>query len=129
MAIECNEIQQNINYLLTAFEDCSKLKASDMQLLVELIAAVNICSNGGPDYNTVVSQVYEPEIDQIISFPINTFHAISLAVVNGTGIYNGITLTPGTSINLELTTLNQTIFTFTARAGSKILINYIIETV
>ena len=127
--IECNEIQQNINYLLTAFQDCNKLKAEDMQLLVELIAAVNTCANGGPDYNTSVDFVYEPVSDQVITYPINTFHAISLSVVQGNVIYQDVTLPQGSSISKEFTTLNQTSFTFTAKAGSKVLVEYIIETI
>ena len=32
MIIECNEIQQEINYLLIAFQDCNKIKNSDLRI-------------------------------------------------------------------------------------------------
>jgi len=128
MPIQCNEINQNVNYLLSKFQDCSKLEASDMQLLVELIAAVNTCANGGVNYDTIENFVYEPEVNQVITYPINTFHSISVVVVQGTiGYIGGLTLQQGTSINIELTTLNQEDFTFTANAGSKVLVEYITE--
>ena len=41
MVIECNEIQQEINYLLIAFQDCNKIKNSDLRRLVELVSTVN----------------------------------------------------------------------------------------
>ena len=44
MVIECNEIQQEINYLLIAFQDCNKIKNSDLRKLVELVSAVNTCT-------------------------------------------------------------------------------------
>ncbi len=129
MAIQCNEINQNVNYLLNAFQDCTKLKASDMQLLVELIAAVNTCANGGPNYDTSVSFVYEPLVDEEITYPVNTFHTISLVVSLGTAEYNDVVLPTSSSINIEYTTLNQTPFIFIAKAGSKILVEYLIETI
>lgn len=129
MAIQCNEINQTINYLLTAFQDCQQLSAADMQLLVELIAAVNTCTNGGPDYNTLVSDLYEPETNQVITLPINTFHAISIVVLQGSIVRHSATFPAGTSINYEVTTLNQTVETFTINAGSRVLVEYITETV
>lgn len=127
--IQCNEISQNINYLLSKFQDCSKLEASDMQLLVELIAAVNTCANGGPNYNTLNTDVYEPSTDEIVTYEVNTFHSISVVVTEGNVIYDTQTLTAGTSINIEFTTLNQQDFTFIAKAGSRVLVNYITETI
>ena len=88
MIIECNEISQVINQLQAAFQDCNKIKNSDLRKLVDLIAAVNTCANGGPDYNTIVSEIYEPVIDQLVEYPINTFHAITIVVLNGSIIYN-----------------------------------------
>jgi len=132
--IECNEISQTVNYLLTAFQDCKNLKAADMQLLVQLIAAVNTCANGGPNYSTVISETYNPEEDQLVIYPPNTFHSISVVVLSGTILYDtGAEVSPiipaGSSINIELTTLNQQNFTFTVTAGSNVLVEYIVETI
>ena len=129
MAIQCNEINQNVNYLLNAFEDCSKLKAADMQLLVELIAAVNSCANGGADYNTLETDIYEPNTDQIVTYPSNTFHSVSVVSTLGDFVLNGATYPSGVTINIEYTTLNQQSFVFTAKAGSRIVVNYLIETI
>lgn len=41
MIIECNEISQTVNELLIAFQDCNKIKNSDLRKVVELISAVN----------------------------------------------------------------------------------------
>ena len=43
MVIECNEIQQEINYLLIAFQDCNKIKNSDLRRLVELVSGSGDC--------------------------------------------------------------------------------------
>ncbi len=129
MAIQCNEINQNANYLLNAFKDCSKLKAEDMQLLVELILAVNTCANGGPDYNTLLTDIYEQEEDEVITYPINSFHSVSIVSTLGSFILNGALYPSGVTINIEYTTLNQQPFIFTAKAGSRIVVNYLIETV
>jgi len=127
--IPCENINQTVNYLLTQFQDCTKLKAEDMQLLVELIAAVNTCANGGLNYNTVNNDIYQPTVDEVITYPPNSFHSISVVVASGQVIYNGITLPTGTSINLEFTTTNQLAFTLTALAGSTLLIEYITQTI
>ncbi len=127
--IECNEINQVANELKIAFEDCKKLKSEDMQKLVDLILAVNTCANGGVDYGTLISTLYEPVGNQIITLPVDTFHSITVLINTGSIIYNGVTLPAGASINLEVTSLNQTEFEFEIVGGSKVLVEYLIETV
>lgn len=130
--IQCNEIDQNVNYLLSAFEACKVPKASDMQLLVELIAAVNTCANGGTDYSTLITENYQPETDEVVSYPVNTYHAISIMILEGniTRTIEGETITfpTGTVLKHELTTLNQTTYTFTVLAGANVVVEYLIET-
>jgi hypothetical protein len=127
--IECSEINQTINELLTAFDDCKKIRNEDLVKLVQLIAAVNLCANGGVNYGTIINEIHEPIENQIIRYPVNSFHAISIVVVSGQVIYNGVTLVAGNSINLEVTTTNQTALEFLAKAGCKVLVETIIETV
>lgn len=45
--IECNQINQVVNQLLIAFEDCNKIKNSDLRKLVDLSVALHVCSNEG----------------------------------------------------------------------------------
>ena len=127
--IDCNQINQEVNSLILAFSDCKKIRNEDLVRLVELIAAVNICANGGANYSTILNTIYEPSEDEVIILPVNSFHAISMVVVRGPVIYNGVTLVNGNTVNLEVTTTNQTDFTFTATAGSKILVETIVETI
>jgi len=47
MAIPCNELQQNINYLISTFEACKPIKGDDMKLLLDLMVSLNSCSEGG----------------------------------------------------------------------------------
>ena len=129
MVIECNEINQTINELLISFQDCKKILNSDLRKLVDLISAVNTCANGGPNYNTLVTNIYEPIVDQVVNYPINTFHSITIIVVSGAIVYNTFTFPSGMTQNIEVTTLNQTALSFTAKAGSKVLVEYLIETV
>lgn len=126
MAIECNEIQQVTNELLVAFQDCNKIKNSDLRKLTELVAAVNTCANGGPNYDTVVTVVYNTP--QIVTFPINSFHSYTLSVLSGSITYQTFTFPAGTTKNAEFTTLNQTEFTFEVNSGSNILFEYLIVT-
>jgi hypothetical protein len=131
--ITCLEINQTINELLIAFHDCVKIKNSDLTKLVELVAAVNTCANGGAHYDTMIQEVYEPLTDQVVSYAINSFHAISVMVIIGsvTQVINSTTVTfpKGTTLNTEVTTLNQTSYTFTVKAGSTVVVEYLIETV
>lgn len=127
--IECNQINQVVNQLLIAFEDCNKIKNSDLRKLVELVSAVNTCANGGINYNTLITNTYQPISDTIITYPVNNFHAISILVVEGEGVYQEITFPIGGKIELEFTNLNQQELSFTAKAGSKIFVERIIETV
>ena len=84
MAIECNTISQIVNELTLRFQDCNKIKNSDLRLLVELVAAVNTCANGGKHYDTLISEVYEPISNQLVTYLINSFHSISITVLRGT---------------------------------------------
>jgi len=129
MIIECNEISQTINELLISFQDCKKILNSDLRKLVDLVAAVNECANGGPNYNTLVTDIYEPISSQIVTYPINTFHSITIIVISGYIIYNTFTFSAGTTQNIEVTTLNQTEITFTVSPGSKVMVEYLIETI
>ncbi len=125
MVIECNEINQIINQLKIAFQTCKKIDNGDLELLVDLVAAVSKCSNGGPSYNTLVSKVYEgPET---VTFPVDSFHSFSLSVMVGSVVYQGFIFPQGSVKNIEFTTLNQTEITFTVNAGSRVLFEYLIE--
>lgn len=121
--IQCNEITQTVNELLIAFQDCNKVKNSDLRKLTELVAAVNTCANGGPNYDNQVSISYTTP--QIVTFPINSFHSYSLSILSGSIQYQGFTFPAGTTKNVEFTTLNQTELTFEVNAGSNILFEYL----
>jgi hypothetical protein len=127
MIIECNAISQNINELLIAFQDCKKIKNSDLRKMVELISAVNICNNGGPNYDTLITNVYNTS--QTVTYPINSFHSFSLSIISGSIVYNGVTLPEGAVKNIEYTTLNQIPVSFIVNTASQVLVEYLIETV
>lgn len=129
MVIECNEINATINQLQIAFQDCNKIKNEDLRKLVDLIAAVNTCANGGPNYNTKVTDNYDVLVETPVSYPINTFHAITIIVLEGSIVYEGFTFPTGFTHNIEFTTLNQTAIDFTIAPGSKVLVEYLIETI
>jgi len=127
MLIECNEISQTVNELLIAFQDCNKIKNEDLRKLVELVAAVNTCANGGTNYNTLVSShITSPGL---VTFPINSFHSFSLNVIAGTIEYEGVNFSAGSTRNVEFTTLNQSVISFTLNPGAEVLFQYLIETI
>lgn len=127
--IECSEISQTVNELLIAFQDCNKIKNSDLRKLVELVSAVNTCSNGGIDYGKLLTNTYEPISDTVITYPINDFHSISVLVVVGEAVYQGVTFPVGGKIEIEFTNLNQQLFSFTVKAGSTVFVERIVETI
>lgn len=129
MIIECNEISQTVNQLLIAFQDCNKILNSDLRKLVELVSAVNTCTNGGPSYDTMITVNYEPVVDQVVTYPVNSFHAYTLIVLTGSIVYENFNFPAGTVQNVEFTNLNQTPLTFTVKAGSQVSFQYIIETI
>jgi hypothetical protein len=131
--ISCLEINQTINELLIAFDDCNKIKNSDLRKLVELIAAVHECCGGGPLYNTKIQEVYTPITDTIVSYPVNSFHSISVMVLVGNITQQIgptiVTYPTGSVLNTEFTTLNQTTIEFTVKAGATVVVEYLIETI
>jgi len=131
--IQCNEISQTVNELLIAFADCNKIKNEDLIKLVELVSAVNTCANGGINYNTEITVFYEPLVDEVITYPINSLHSYSLMILEGniTEQVNSqlITYPTRTVLNTEFTNLNQTPIVYTVLAGSKVVFKYLIETV
>lgn len=124
--IECSEINQTLSYLATTFQDCTQLKASDMQLLVATMTAIYNCDTG-PNYNTSIDNLFEPDEDTPIIYPINNFHAISVTVLAGQIEYAGATLPTGSYISKEFSTLNQTEFEIIIKADARVLIERIVE--
>lgn len=131
-SIECNEITQVGNELLLAFQDCNKIKNSDLRKLTELVLAVSDCASGGASYNTIVNEVHTPLTDELVTYPVDTFHSISVIVIDGnikqTVGVTTVTYPKGTSLNTTVTTLNQTPYEFTVTAGSTVAVEYLIET-
>lgn len=131
--INCNQITQTINELLIAFQNCKKINNSDLTKLVELVAAVNSCANGGPNYDTEITEYYNPIEDELVSYPVDSFHSISVMVIEGNISQeidvNIVTYPTGTVLNTEFTTLNQTTFEFTVKAGATVVVKYLVETV
>lgn len=127
--IQCNEIQQIGNELLIAFQDCKKINNDDLIKLVELVLAVNICSNGGPAYDTLIEEIYEPLVNEVVDYPIDTYHSISVMILQGTITRNGVTYPTGSILDHEVTNLNQTAFEFTVNAGAQVVVQYLIETI
>jgi len=129
MAIQCNEIQQVGNELLIAFQDCKKINNEDLIKLVELVLAVNICSNGGPAYDTLVEDIYEPLTDEEVVYDINSYHSISVMIISGTIERNGVTYPTGSILDHEVTNTNQEPFEFTVKGGATVVVQYLIETI
>lgn len=125
MNIECNEISQVINQLKMSFQTCKTPSNKDLVLLIDLIAAVNKCTNGGSKYNTLVTEKYEGPSEIIV--PINTLHSYTLAVLKGSVEYEDFTFPRGTTRNVEFTTLNQTAFKYIVNPGSVVMFEYLIE--
>ena len=123
--IQCNEISQNVNQLLIAFQDCNDIKNSDLRRLVELVSAVSTCNNGGPAYNSLVSVTYNTP--QTVTIPINTLHSYSLNVISGSITYSGFNFPAGSTRNVEFTNLNQQVIVFTVNAGTEVLFEYLIQ--
>ena len=125
MVINCLEINQVINELLISFQDCNKIKNSDLRRLVELVSAVNTCQNGGPNYDVTIQETYDTP--QIVTFPINSFHSFSLNVLAGSINYYGTNFPAGSTRSIEYTTLNQSEVIFTVNPGSSVFFEYQIE--
>lgn len=125
MIIECNEINQTINQLKIAFQTCHKPSNDDLLLLVDLVAAVNKCANGGANYNTLITERYEGPAEIVV--PVNKLHSYTLAVLRGSVEYDGFTFPRGTTRNVEFTTLNQTEFKYIVTPGSEVMFEYLIE--
>lgn len=72
MAIACSEIIQTRDYLFQQFQACTRLKASDMRILVDLVYSINQCSSaisfeeidlGVNSLNRTISQLVNESLD------------------------------------------------------------------
>lgn len=127
MSIQCDEITTIGNQLIAAFDGCKVPKNSDLVKLVELVLAVNHCSNGGDLYNTLLSDTYE-EPGEVI-YPPYMMHSFSLNVMEGSIEYEGFNFPKGSTRNVEYTTTNKKEIKFTVNTGSKVFFEYLIEDV
>lgn len=128
MVIECNEINQVYAKLMAAFQDCNKIKNSDLRKMLDLVMAVSTCANGGASYNTLETFSYTPtEGNEEVTYDVNTFHAITIAVLSGSIIRDGVYIPVGSSYSLEFTALNTQDFNFTVVNGSNILVELVKE--
>ena len=129
MAIECTQINQTINYLTNAFDNCHKVDSSDLQLLVELVAAVYNCNNGGTPYDTLITNNYQPEVDEVVTYPTDTYHSINIMILEGTISKligdETVVFPTGTVLRHEVTTLNQVPYIFTVKANSNVVVEYL----
>lgn len=57
MAINCNQIEQTALYLQQVFASCNTLSADDMDLLVDLIMAINSCGEGNLTQNNLYEKI------------------------------------------------------------------------
>lgn len=129
MAIACNEIETTINQLLISFQDCKKINLDDLHTLVELVAAVSLCASGGVEYNVVHTDVYSPDVDTVVTYESGEYHSISVSVNEGSITLQAGVLTAtwpqGSTLNHEVSTLNELDFTFTVKAGATVTVQYI----
>lgn len=128
--INCNEIDQVVNQLLATWgNNCKDIKPSDLALLVELVAAVNTCANGGTAYDYLHTDIYNPEEDQTVTYPVGKYHSISVMVNSGKITQQqGMIVAEfqaGTVLDHEVTNLNQLAFTFTIKAGATVTVHYL----
>lgn len=126
--IQCNEIDQTVNQLLAAFQDCKKINPADLTLLVELVAAVQVCANGGTAYDVLNEDIYEPLTNQVVTYDVGSYHSISVMILEGTITRNGVTYPTGSVLDHEVTNTNQIAFTFTVNAGAKVVVQTLTET-
>jgi|SRR6478609_6362983 len=125
MSIQCDQITQEGNRLIAAFDGCKTPKNSDLVALTELILAVHNCANGGDPYNTLMSDTYDTEQDVV--YPVRYIHSYSLSVLEGSMEYEGSNFPAGSTRNVEFSTTNAKEIKFTVNPGSKVFFEYQIE--
>lgn len=116
------EIQQKLNKLRIEFQSCKVPTHKELLDILDLISDVVECKGGG-NYNTLVEELYEEE--QVVSFPIDSFHSFSLNVMEGSMEYGGVNFPAGTTRNVEFSTLNQVPVNFKVNLKSKVFIEYL----
>lgn len=123
MEMNCSDIDglvRNIDILLSRD---GYVSTSDMKMIVNLILAVKNCSEGGLEFNKLVSKNYMDE--QVVTIPSNSFNSCSLTVTKGSVEYSGIILPAGSVKNIEFTALNSEPFEFKLTKGSNVLVEYL----
>lgn len=94
----------------------------------EILATFENCEEvKDPEYNIVTTNKYTPLYDQEITYPIGTYHAISLLVVSGSVLYDETMFYIGDNIDIEVTAKNETPFVFKVFAGSEVLVETVTD--
>ena len=127
--VNCSDIESSLNALRSKFDGCNTVNPKDVLQLLEIVAAVNSCSGSGDNYGKLIQEQYRDNAnDVIVSYPVGTYHSMSICVMQGTMVYGGFLFNEGTVRNIEVTTTNQTATEFTVTAGSQVYVEYLIKT-
>ena len=127
--VDCPDIASSLNALRSKFDGCHTVSPKDVLQLLEIVAAVNSCAGGGDDYGKLIQEQYRDNANDVtVSYPVGTYHSMSICVMQGTMIYGGFLFNEGTVRNIEVTTTNQTETQFVVTAGSQVYVEYLIKT-
>jgi len=130
MTPENQGITNTINELLSRADKCGTVTNKDFTSIVNLIAMVSSEKGSGETYNTLIQESYKGNSEDVeVSYPVDTYHSISICVMRGTIVYGGFTFYEGTVRNIEVTTTNKTRTEFIVKAGSEVYVEYLIKTI
>lgn len=127
--MNCADITTTINSLRSKFDGCNTVSPKDVLQLLELVAAVNSCAGGGDNYGKLIQEQYRENANDVtVTYPVNTYHSMSICVMQGTMVYGGFLFSEGSVRNIEVTTTNQTETSFIVTANSQVYVEYLIKT-
>lgn len=127
--VNCADITSSINDLRSKFDRPCTPSAKDILQLLEIVAAVNSCAGGGEDYGKLIQEQYRDNANDVtVTYPVGTYHSMSICVMVGSIVYGGFFFGEGSVRNIEVTTTNQTKTTFVVTAGSQVYVEYLIKT-
>lgn len=124
------DIIADLNRLKAKTDSCGNINPKYFVELLDIVSALANSSGNGENYDRLIQEQYmDNPNDVVVSYPVNHFHAISIAVMRGTIIYGGFTFNEGTVRDIEFSTTNQTVLEFTVTPNSQVYVEYLMKRV
>lgn len=128
--IRCEDINSEITKLKIKLNQCSMVSGADLINALDIIEAIRNCESQSVGYDHIKQDhYYSTDKKVVVTYPVDSFHAMSICVMSGSITYSDFDFQAGTVRNIEFTSLNKEPMTFVLNPGGSVFVEYITDKV